>query len=41
MEGIKKRKKFYHDFSAEVQSKNGKCFVLGDFNGYVGSSAYG
>ena len=32
---------FYDDLSAEVQSKNGNCIVLGDFNGHVGNSRDG
>ena len=29
--------KFYEDLTAEVQSRHGICFVLGDFNGHVGN----
>ena len=35
------KEKFYKDLTAEVQSRKGKCFVLGDFNGRVGSSTCG
>ena len=33
--------KFYEDLTAEVQSRHGICFVLGDFNGHVGRSSLG
>ena len=33
--------KFFEDLTAEVQSRHGICFVLGDFNGHVGRSSLG
>ena len=36
-----KKEKFYEDLTAEVQSRHGICFVLGDFNGHVGRSSLG
>ena len=33
--------KFYEDLTAEVQSRHGICFVLGDFNGHVVRSSLG
>ena len=38
---MKKRKKFSDNLTDEVQSRNGKCFVQGNFDGHVGTSAYG
>ena len=35
------KEKFYKDLTAEVQSRHGICFVLGDFNGHVGRSSVG
>ena len=35
------KRTFCADLGAEVQSKNCNCFVLGDFNGPVGSSIDG
>ena len=32
---------FYDDLSAEMQSKNGNCIALKDFNGHVGNSIDG
>ena len=32
---------FYDELSGEVQARGGKCILLGDFNGHVGSSADG
>ena len=31
----------YENLTAEVQSRHGICFVLGDFNGHVGRSSLG
>ena len=30
--------RFYDNLSAKIQSKNGNCIVLGEFNGHVGST---
>ena len=35
------KEKFYEDLTAEVQSRHGISFVLGDFNGHVGRSSLG
>ena len=35
------KEKFYEDLTAEVQSRHGICFVLGDFNGQCGRSSLG
>ena len=35
------KEKFYEDLTAEVQSRHGICFVLGDFNGHVGRFSLG
>ena len=35
------KEKFYEDFTAEVQSRHGICFVFGDFNGHVGRFSQG
>ena len=35
------KEKFYEDLTAEVQSRHGIRFVLGDFNGHVGRSCLG
>ena len=37
------KEKFYEveDLTAEVQSRHGICFVLGDFNAHVGRSSLG
>ena len=32
---------FYEDLTAEVQSRHGICFVLGDFSGHVGRCSLG
>ena len=39
--GRNEEEKIYDNLTAEVQSRKGKCFVLGDFNGHVGSTTYG
>ena len=33
----KDKDRFYNDLSADMQSKNGKCIVWGNFIGHVGS----
>ena len=38
--GKNKEGKFHDGLTAEVQSRNGRCFVLGDFKCHVGSYAY-
>ena len=35
------KEKFYEDLTAEVQSRHGISFVLGDFNGHIGRSSLG